>query len=105
MPKTKRRNPSSRGRRDHAGHIDPVYGNELLDLGHVEPPPAPFVRDTVSDDDLAEHLAERALEAATSGEDTMLDVANEDVPEEMGGPFLVIEPKLGFVEDDESSSE
>ena len=39
-------------------------------------------------DDLAESLGEQVIESATSGEYDGEDVANQDVTEEQGGPFV-----------------
>jgi hypothetical protein len=41
-------------------------------------------------DSLAQELAEEYLVAATSGEDPAEDARNVDVPEDDGGPYLVV---------------
>jgi hypothetical protein len=41
-----------------------------------------------SRDDLAQEVAEGFLASATSGEETGEDMANVEVPEEEGGPFI-----------------
>lgn len=39
-------------------------------------------------DDLAEELAEQFVASATSAEDTMPEELDQEVPEEIGGPFV-----------------
>jgi hypothetical protein len=43
---------------------------------------------SLTDDDLAETLAEDYLRAATSGDDVDNEVLDQIVPEEIGGPFV-----------------
>jgi hypothetical protein len=54
----------------------------------------------VSDDDLADNLAERYLESATSGEEQTARSLDEAVAEDVGGPFVEEgEPPADDVED------
>ncbi len=76
-------------RRDHAGHIDPKYGAELLGKGspHDEATDS-FVNRPRSSDDLVEELGEEYVEGATSAEHPAEEALNQDVSEEVGGPFV-----------------
>lgn len=60
------------------------------------PEPA-FLRDGVyADDDLAEELGEEFVLTATSGEQSAEDLRNQDVPEEVGGPFVETSARTEF---------
>ena len=76
-------------RRDATGHLDPHYAAELRKLSH-KPDHLKAERAFVGgqDDDLADSLGEQVIESATSGEYDGQDVANQNVPEERGGPFV-----------------
>jgi hypothetical protein len=77
-------------RRDGSGHIDAKYAKDLLEQSGVrEAREAAFVEGSHTKDDLAEELGEEAVETMTSGEDEGEDVADQDVPEDSGGPFVV----------------
>jgi hypothetical protein len=74
---------------DAAGHLDPEEAARLLALareGKSKDPDA-FIESTSTDDDLAEELAETAVEAMTSGEDALEEELEAPVDEETGGPF------------------
>jgi hypothetical protein len=59
-----------------------------------------------SSDDLAEEIAEVFLQSATSGEEAGEEVANAEVPEERGGPFVVTTAGKEFADGvDESNPE
>jgi hypothetical protein len=76
-------------RRDRAGHIDPKYGRALRRLS--EPPerdPESFIEDARASDDLSEEMGEEVVATATTGEYEAEDVREQDVPEEVGGPFV-----------------
>jgi hypothetical protein len=76
-------------RRDHAGHIDPKYGAELLEKGSPhDDATASFVNRPRSTDDLVEELGEEYVEGATSAEHPAEEALNQDVSEEVGGPFV-----------------
>lgn len=51
--------------------------------------PDPQGGPAVALDDLAEELAEQFIASATSAEDTISDDLDQEVPEELGGPFIV----------------
>jgi hypothetical protein len=87
-----RRGPRSASvkRRDGAGHLDPAYARGLREQSSAREPDEPaFVKGNHADDDLAEELAEEVVEKVTSGEDEGEDVANQEVSEDRGGPFVV----------------
>ena len=82
----------ARPRRDNAGHLDASYAKDLRARARAtrrgEREPDTYVSDARTDDDLAEDLAEEAVGTMTSGEDESQDVRNQDVDEELGGPFV-----------------
>jgi hypothetical protein len=76
-------------RRDRPGHIDPKYGQELRT--HSEPPepdPESFFGGPRATDDLSEEMGEEVVSTATTGEYEAEQVREQDVPEEVGGPFV-----------------
>ncbi|HEY5240264.1 MAG TPA: hypothetical protein VIJ22_02315 [Polyangiaceae bacterium] len=76
-------------RRDHAGHIDPKYGAELLGKGTPQDDATDsFVNRPRSSDDLVEELGEEYVEGATSAEHPAEEALNQDVSEDVGGPFV-----------------
>ena len=76
-------------RRDHAGHIDPKYGAELLGKGSGhEAEDSSFVNRPRSSDDLVEELGEEFVEEVTSAEYKAEDALNQAVSEDVGGPFV-----------------
>lgn len=89
-PSKNRRKPESR--RDGAGHIDRAYAADLQELAlqTVSRESQPFIGSPRTEDDLAEHLAEQAIETATSGEDHGLDTFDLDAPEDLMSPFRVV---------------
>ena len=57
-------------------------------------------------DDLAEELGESYVQSATSGEESALELQNEETEEERGGPFVVTTAAQEFADDvDESNPE
>jgi hypothetical protein len=76
-------------RRDRAGHIDPKYGRELRKLSEPpEPDPESFFGGPRAKDDLSEEMGEEVVATATTGEYEAEAVREQDVPEEVGGPFV-----------------
>ena len=60
------------------------------------PEPA-FLRDgAYAEDDLAEEMGEEFVMTATSGEQAAEDLRNQDVPEEVGGPFVETSARTEF---------
>jgi hypothetical protein len=55
-------------------------------------------------DDLAEELAEGFLTSATSAEESLPDVLEGEVPEEMGGPFVPTTGKQEFAKGVDASN-
>jgi hypothetical protein len=74
-------------RRDAAGHLDPSYGRELLELGHKPPrsEATPFIEHNHTNDDFAEQLGEHTVEAATGGEERVF--RDDNAPEDLLSPF------------------
>jgi hypothetical protein len=74
---------------DAAGHLDPAEAARLLELAREgkSKDPEGFVGATSTNDDLAEELAETAVEAMTTGEDALEEELEAPVDEELGGPF------------------
>ena len=76
-------------RRDRAGHIDPKYGRELIEKAEgQERGPDSFIERPRSRDDLVEQLGEEFVAETTGGEHQGEDVLDQEVPEEVGGPFV-----------------
>jgi hypothetical protein len=100
-PPKSRRGPESR--RDGAGHIDRAYAADLQELAlqTVASESQPFIGGPRTEDDLAEHLAEQAIETATSGEDHGLDSFDIDAPEDLMSPFRVV----NAIDDEEEEEE
>lgn len=79
-------------RRDATGHLDPKYAADLRlhSLEHANhDEDVAFLQRAKSSDSLAEVLGEDFVEAATSGEDAGLEVLNQGMPEDEGGPFVL----------------
>jgi hypothetical protein len=92
-------------RRDGSGHIEARYAKDLLEQsGAREADGAAFIGGSHTNDDLAEELGEEAVETMTSGEDKGEDVADQDVPEERGGPFVVTAAGTEFADGIDASN-
>ena len=93
-------------RRDATGHLTPQYAAELLShRGELSEPndDRAFGVSAIRRDPLAEELGESFLRTATGGDevdDEMLD----DVPEEMGGPFIVTTGAVEFAQGTDESN-
>src|SRR5215469_567671 len=60
-------------------------------------PETAFLSDgAYAEDDLAEELGEEFVMTATSGEQAAEDLRNQDVPEEVGGPFVETSARTEF---------
>ena len=83
--------------------MDRAYAADLQELSQktVVPETKPFIGSPHTDDDLAEHLAEQAIETATSGEDHGLDSFDVDSPEDLMSPFRVV----NAIDDEEEEEE
>jgi hypothetical protein len=77
--------------RQHAGRAD--SGDAFL--------PDPESGPALASDDLAEEVAEGFLQSATSGQEAGGEIANEESPYEIGGPFVetTLEQEIGFSTD------
>jgi hypothetical protein len=78
-------------RRDGSGRLDPKYARDLRALSrenNVEGDDRAFFKTPRSGDDLAEELGEEAVGKMTSGEDQGKRLIDEEVEEELGGPFV-----------------
>jgi hypothetical protein len=82
-----------------------AYAKDLLGRGGARAErDAAFIDRPHSKDDLAEELGEQAVETMTSGEDEGEDLADQDVPEERGGPFVVTTAGTEFAEGVDASN-
>ena len=84
---------------DGAGHLDPAYAKQLLDLGHTERRTTneqAFVTPGFTDDDLAEELAEAAVTSMTTGSDELTEQLDTEVEEDRGGPFVETSASVEF---------
>jgi hypothetical protein len=92
-------------RRDGAGHLDPKYAADLRRAsGRRETPGVGFLEQSRSSDDLAEAFGEQFVEAATTGEDAAEKALDEEVPEEIGGPFVRSSAGTEFAEGTDKSN-
>lgn len=92
-------------RRDHAGHLDPKYAKELRALGgEPQDDHRAFLRHSRSKDDLAEELGEEFVAEATSGEHEGEELNDQNVPEEIGGPFVVTDADTEFARGTDASN-
>lgn len=78
-----------RRREDRAGHLDPRYVAELRSRSNYPPSdPDGFITRPRATDGLVEELGEEYVASATAGESGAQEMQNQDVPEEVGGPFV-----------------
>jgi len=92
-------------RRDHAGHIDPKYAADLLEMSEPrETDPRGFLERPRSSDDLVEELGEEFVQTATSAEYKAEDALNEEVTEEVGGPFVETGSETEFAQGTDPSN-
>jgi hypothetical protein len=68
------------------------------------PDPAFLPEEGYTDDDLAEELGEEFVLTATSGEQAAEDLRNQDVPEEVGGPFVETSGRTEFARGEDGSN-
>ncbi len=103
-PKPVAKTPISR--RDGAGHLDPQYEADLMAMSHKKErgePERAFVVGGLTDD-LAESLGEQVVSQATSGEYDGEDVLDQEVTEEIGGPFVESTGGREFAHDFDASN-
>src|SRR5262249_8443211 len=68
-------------------------------------PETAFLSDgAYAEDDLAEELGEEFVITATSGEQAAEDLRNQDVPEEVGGPFVETSARTEFAHGSDPSN-
>ena len=95
-------------RRDATGHLDPKYAADLLAMSRAGADPkdqGAFLHGVArSQDALAEQLGEAFVSTATSGEDVEEDILNEEVTEEVGGPFVETSGKTEFARGTDASN-
>jgi hypothetical protein len=68
------------------------------------PDPAFLTEEGYADDDLAEELGEEFVLTATSGEQAAEDLRYQDVPEEVGGPFVETSGRIEFARGEDQSN-
>jgi hypothetical protein len=92
-------------RRDHPGHIDPKYAKNLLRKSDKpEKEPDSFIPRARSKDTLVEELGEEFVKQVTSAEYGAEDAMNQDVVEEVGGPFIETRAGTEFAEGTDASN-
>jgi hypothetical protein len=102
-PRTRAATPLRR--EDRAGHLDPRYVAELRSRSdRPAADPAGFVNRPRSKDDLVEELAEEYVSSVNSGEYNAEDRENQNVPEEVGGPFVTTSERQEFAEGTDASN-
>lgn len=75
---------------DRSGHMNAKRAKRLLDAGRQHRPreEVAFASGTLSNDELAEELAESAVASMNSGEDELRKSLDRETTEERGGPFV-----------------
>jgi hypothetical protein len=92
-------------RRDGAGHLDPKYAADLRrKSGKAPDDGVAFLGGPHAKDDLAESLGEQFVETATTGEDEGEEFLAQEVPEEVGGPFVPSTAGLEFADGPDPSN-
>ncbi len=105
MPRNKRPNAMAEpgemeGDRQLADPVEVAAGDD------VEAAPERALFDPTAADDLADLLAEEYVRSVTSGEEQGVEMRDEEVPEEAGGPFIETSGRKEFGYDvDESNPE
>jgi hypothetical protein len=90
-------------RRDGSGHLDPAYEADLR--ARIESKPKDDDR-AFDGEALGNELGEEFVETVTSGEDEGAEIRDQNVTEELGGPFTVTTGGTEFAGDvDESNPE
>jgi hypothetical protein len=96
-----------RVRRDATGHLDPEYARDLRrrsreNVEHDDD--RGFLVGKRSDDALAQELGTEFVETVTSGEDAGVELRDELVTEEEGGPFVTTTIGQEFADDPDESN-
>jgi hypothetical protein len=94
-------------RRDAAGHIDPKYAAELRARSggrSRDANEAAFLAKPKSADPLAEQLGEAFVQTITKGADEGQEFLDQEVPEEVGGPFVQTPARIEFAHDTDASN-
>jgi hypothetical protein len=93
-------------RRDAAGHLDPEYARDLLEMARESrnddnspESSRAFITGSRTQDSLANEFGEAFVEAATSGEGS--NRRHRVTPDEHGGPFLYTSAREEFALDDD----
>lgn len=87
----KKKAPPQKKRRDATGHLDPAYARDLRRRSkenEEHDDDRGFLIGKRQDDALAQELGREFVETVTSGEDEGVEVRDELVAEEVGGPFV-----------------
>ena len=96
-----------RVRRDATGHLDPSYARDLRRLSRENAEhddDRGFLVGKRRDDALAEELGTEFVETVTSGEDEGIELRDELVSEEAGGPFVTTTSGEEFAEEPDESN-
>jgi hypothetical protein len=96
-----------RVRRDATGHLDPAYARDLRrrsreNAEHDDD--RGFLIGKRRDDALAQELGTEFVETVTSGEDEGIELRDELVSEEEGGPFVTTTSGQEFAEEPDESN-
>jgi hypothetical protein len=96
-----------RVRRDATGHLDPSYARDLRRLSRENEEhddDRAFLVGQRREDALAAELGREFVETVTSGEDEGVELRDEDVPEEIGGPFVITTAGKEFADEPDESN-
>jgi hypothetical protein len=106
-PQKKATAKKPRVRRDATGHLDPAYARDLLRLSRQNAEhddDRAFLIGERADDALAQELGAEFVETVTSGEDEGVELRDESVVEEEGGPFVTTTEATEFAREPDASN-
>jgi hypothetical protein len=104
-PRPKKKAP--RRRRDATGHLDPSYARDLRRMSRENQEhddDRAFLVGERANDALAQELGTEFVETVTSGEDEGVELRDQTVPEERGGPFVTTPAAKEFADEPDESN-
>jgi hypothetical protein len=94
-------------RRDATGHLDPSYAKDLRRMSRENAEhddDRAFLVGERADDALAQELGTEFVETVTSGEDEGIELRDQTVEEETGGPFVPSTAGKEFADEPDESN-
>jgi hypothetical protein len=105
-PRPKKK-PAPKTRRDATGHLDPSYAKDLRRMSRENAEhddDRAFLVGDRADDALAQELGTEFVETVTSGEDEGIELRDQEVDEESGGPFVPSTAGKEFADEPDESN-